>query len=145
MKRKALVVLIAPLAVALGIAAAPAAAQRGGGGPCRQDIEKLCPNIKPGGGAFRNCLEQHASELSPACQQHLSQMKARLQALQQACQDDIQKLCANVPSGGGNLMRCLRDHHDQLSQTCQDQIAKTRHGRGRRGPAAQPGNQPSGS
>jgi hypothetical protein len=144
MKRKTLAMLIAPLAVALGIAAAPAAAQRGGG-PCRQDIEKLCPNIKPGGGAFRDCLEQHASELSPACQQHLSQMKAKMQAWQQACQDDVQKLCANVESGGGNIMRCLRDHHDQLSQACQDQIAQHRRGRGRRGPTAQPGSQPSGS
>ena len=113
MRAKTVVMLIVPLAAALGVTAVPAHAERRGG-PCRQEVEKLCPNIKPGGGAFRNCLEQHAAELSPACQEHLKQMKAKAEAWQQACQGDVQKLCAQVEPGRGNIMRCLRQHRKEL-------------------------------
>lgn len=135
------IMLIAPLAVGLCAAAGPVQAQRGNG-PCRQDIEKLCPGIKPGGGAFRDCLEKHATELSPACQDHLKQMKAGVAAWRQACQDDVQKFCAQVDPGRGNIKRCLHQHHDELSQTCKDQIAQHHRKRGRRAHAT-PGSTPS--
>ena len=142
MKITRLVMLIAPLAIALCAPSGPVLAQRGNG-PCRQDIEKLCPGIKPGGGAYKKCLEDHATELSPACQERVKQMKATVAAWRQACQDDVHKFCAEVDPGHGNIRKCLRQHRDELSQTCKDQIAQHRREHRRHGQTATPGSTPS--
>jgi len=129
--------LVAPLAVALSVAPEPAYAQRGAG-PCREDIQKLCAGMQPGGGRFRDCLQQHAAELTPACQQHLTQMKAKIAVWRQACEGDVQKHCNGVAPGRGGIVRCLREHQNELSQACKDQLAQHPHGP-RRGPASAPG------
>ena len=121
--------LIAPLAVALSAAPEPARAQRGQG-PCREDIQKFCAGAKPGAGRFRACLQQHAAELSPACQQHLQQVKARMASWLQACDSDVQKFCSGVAPGRGGIVRCLREHQNDLSQACKDELAKRPRGRG---------------
>ena len=46
-------------------------------GPCRADVEKLCPGVKPGGGRIIQCLKAHKDEVSDACKADLKQMKAR--------------------------------------------------------------------
>ncbi len=123
---------IAALAAALGLTAGPAHAQRGQG-PCREDIQKFCPNVQPGGGRFRDCLQQHAAELSPACQQHIKETKAQVATWRQACEADVQKLCSGVSPGQGRIIACLRQHEADLSQPCKDQLAQ---GGRRRGKAA---------
>lgn len=136
------IMLVAPLAVAL--CAAPAARAQRGAGPCRQDVQKFCPDAKPGGGALRDCLKQHATELSPACQEHLKQVKGKVEAWRQACQDDVQKFCASTQPGGGNILKCLHQHHDELSKSCQDHMAQARKNwHRRRAAAAQSAPQPS--
>jgi exonuclease VII small subunit len=133
--------LVAPLTIALGMA--PAAWAARGAGPCRQDVQKFCPDTKPGGGALRDCLKQHAAELSPACQEHLKQVKAKMKAWRQACEDDVQTFCASLQPGGGNILKCLHQHHDQLSQRCQDQMAQARKNWHRhRAAAAPPSTEP---
>lgn len=142
MELRKMMMLIAPLALALS-APAGAAQAKHGNGPCRQDIEKLCPGTKPGGGAFRDCLEKHATELSPACQERVKQMKAQVDTWRQACQDDVQKFCAQVEPGRGNIKHCLHQHHDQLSQTCQAQIAQHRRKHKHHVPTPTAGSAPS--
>jgi len=41
-----------------------------------------------------------------------------------ACGQDVQKLCANVPAGGGRIIACLRQHQDQVSDGCKQAVAK---------------------
>jgi hypothetical protein len=41
-----------------------------------------------------------------------------LDALRAACSDDAARLCSNVPSGGGRVVACLKQHQDQLSNKC---------------------------
>ena len=41
-----------------------------------------------------------------------------LAAIRAACADDAQKLCAGVPSGGGRIVACLKEHKDSLSDRC---------------------------
>ena len=41
-------------------------------GPCTGDIQKYCPNVKPGGGEVARCLSQHKDELSNGCKSRLS-------------------------------------------------------------------------
>jgi hypothetical protein len=41
-----------------------------------------------------------------------------------ACAQDAQKLCANVQPGGGRIIACLKQHQDQVSDSCKQAIAK---------------------
>lgn len=39
-----------------------------------------------------------------------------------ACASDVQKLCAGVPSGGGRILACLKQHKDQVSDGCKNAV-----------------------
>lgn len=50
------------------------------------------------------------------------------------CKADEAKLCANVQRGGGRIAACMKEHKDELSDACKQNLAQ-RHGR-RQGRAA---------
>ena len=124
MRMHKVIMMVAPLTVALSMA--PAARAEQAPGPCKADVQKFCPDVKPGGGALRACLKEHASELSPACQARIKQAKATVQKWQQACGDDAQKFCPDVKPGGGALLGCLNQHASELSPTCQEQLKQAK-------------------
>jgi hypothetical protein len=39
-----------------------------------------------------------------------------------ACAADVQKLCAGVPSGGGRILACLKQHKDEVSPGCKQAV-----------------------
>src|SRR5690349_17829559 len=39
-----------------------------------------------------------------------------------ACASDVQKLCAGVQPGGGRILACLKQHKDQVSDTCKSAV-----------------------
>jgi hypothetical protein len=41
-----------------------------------------------------------------------------------ACAEDISKFCKDVKPGGGRIAKCLKDHENELSGTCKDEIAQ---------------------
>ena len=148
MKGLKLISLIAPLALTLGVAATQARAEHGPdhrSGPCRQDVQALCPSVTPGPGSFHyclgtlcpdlekrpgafvDCLEKFSDKLSPACQQHLTDVKAemaaRQQAFQQACGTDVQSFCSQSGGDRRATFKCLHEHKSELSQSCQDLLA----------------------
>ena len=45
-------------------------------------------------------------------------------AARAACETDIQSLCAGVPSGGGKILACLKQHKDQVSEGCKQAVVK---------------------
>ncbi len=44
---------------------------------CKQDIQKLCPDIKPGGGELLACVQEKKAELSQQCSTTLADLTAR--------------------------------------------------------------------
>ena len=50
-----------------------------------------------------------------------------------ACAGDVQRLCADVPSGGGRIIACLKQHQDEVSAGCKQAIASAM---GQPGPGA---------
>ena len=83
---------------------------------CKADISKLCKKLPtpPPEGAVLACLRAKQSQLRLGCR--LQIIKAKLAAaydyladpgLTAACRKDVDKHCADVPSGGGRRQKCL--------------------------------------
>jgi hypothetical protein len=94
--------------------------------PCAADVARFCKDVQPGGGRIVQCLKQHENELSPACKQQMVETKQKLRGVHQACQDDVQKLCKDVQPGGGRLIKCLKEHENEVSAECKAKISEMR-------------------
>jgi hypothetical protein len=92
--------------------------------PCADDVAMFCKDVQPGGGRIVQCLKQHENELSPACKQRIIETKQKLRGVHQACQDDVLKLCKDVQPGAGRLIRCLKDHENEVSAECKAKISE---------------------
>lgn len=94
--------------------------------PCAEEIAKYCKEVKPGGGRILNCLDEHQKDLSVSCKQKLEESRKRLMEAQQACAGDMEKFCKNVQPGGGRILKCLREHTQELSSACRQMVEKTK-------------------
>ena len=54
----------------------------------------------------------------PAFAQQPSQLDQELEMLRAYCKPDIERLCPNVPPGGGRIKECLMQQKMQLSVGC---------------------------
>jgi hypothetical protein len=80
--------LAAAMALAAVAQAQPAGGGAGGGGggragmreACQADMQKLCPDAKPGpGGGMRECIKSNFDKLSTPCQDAINKMRAEHQ------------------------------------------------------------------
>ena len=108
------------VAIALSLLVAPA------GHPCAADAQRLCANVEPGQGRVAACLKEHQSEVSAACKERIASFREQMQEASEACKNDVQKFCSGVQPGGGRIVRCLKEHADQLSAECKTQGEKMR-------------------
>ena len=70
--------VVASLAFAGGALAQPSAGARAA---CQADIQKFCPDAKPGpGGTLRACIRDHQAQLSDGCKAAIAAMIAARQA-----------------------------------------------------------------
>jgi hypothetical protein len=94
--------------------------------PCVFDMQKFCGDVEPGAGRMLECLHKNDKQLSANCKEALAGVKQQAAARRggriSACQADIDKLCKDVPRGGGRLSECLRSHSDQLSDKCKEAL-----------------------
>ena len=79
--------------------------------------------------------------------QLLSAQTASPQDPRTACAADVQKLCSNVPTGGGRIIACLKQHKEEVSDRCKQAIvsAMQQSRGGGTGSAAGPAPAPVGS
>jgi hypothetical protein len=45
---------------------------------------------------------------------------------QDACRADVQRLCPDIPKGGGRIQACLRANQDKVSPECKTEMASIR-------------------
>lgn len=100
--------------------------------PCKADVEKFCKDVQPGGGRILKCLMEHKEDLSAECKAHGEQGKKRMKEAHQACEGDIAKLCKDVEPGKGRILKCLKEHKGELSESCKAEFEGMRAKRGRR-------------
>jgi hypothetical protein len=115
--RAAAVVIVALIAPLLVPAAGSAA-----NGPCADDMAKFCKDVHPGGGSILKCMKEHENDLSPACKRHVAEMKEKAKEARKACADDVAQFCKDVQPGGGRIVKCLREHENDLSPDCKGQM-----------------------
>ena len=101
--------------------AAPRAAGAGFG-PCKEEVQRVCPDVKPGEGRVVRCLEEKKADLSPACRDFLQQRRAEYRTARVACADDMKRLCAGIRPGQGRIAACLRRHEADLSPACKQEM-----------------------
>ena len=114
---------------------APMPAMRRGKGPCQADVAKFCADQSGKAGGPFQCLHGHMDELAPECRDQM-QRRAKwaegAERMRAACGEDTKKHCADVKTGGGGVVRCLREHEAELSDTCK-QALPTRPGAAKTG------------
>ena len=97
-------------------------------GACKDDVKKLCGDVKPGGGDIHECLKQHEADLSQACKDNIAEgkqkMKDKMDEIKAACKQDLQQYCASVTPGEGREMACLRSYSDKLSAACKEKLPR---------------------
>jgi Cysteine rich repeat len=94
---------------ALWFAASAAASERAATQACRADAQRLCAGVQPGGGRIAACLREHEAKLSPPCQAQLGKLEG--------CAAEMKKICPQA-QGEGELRRCARAKHAELSAIC---------------------------
>jgi hypothetical protein len=104
-------------------AAKPAQARQG---PCNEDIQKFCKDVKPGGGRVSACLEKNEAGLSQGCGSFHQLMKERIAKFVQACEADIEKLCKDTELGSGRVAACLKTKQSELSPACKAEFQASR-------------------
>lgn len=44
------------------------------------------------------------------------------------CADDAAKFCRDVQPGGGRIMKCMKEHENELSPACKERVAEMKKG-----------------
>jgi hypothetical protein len=77
---------------------------------CGDDVTKYCSTVTPGEGRLLFCMMAHEDKISTKCDYALYSAARNLdraidiiEQAADACWSDIEKLCADVPEGGGRI------------------------------------------
>ena len=124
MRRACFLVCVGWLAgLGLVLAPAPAPAQEIESA-CAKDVERLCPNLKPGP-KLRKCIQEKQAEFSPECKARIEEREKLRRAFLESCNDDIRTYCANTERGRGRLRRCLQAQLGRLTPECRSVLEQT--------------------
>jgi Cysteine rich repeat len=107
-----------------GAAKRPASHTSNGFGPCSDDVQQFCQDVKVGQGRIAKCLQQHEAQLTAACRAYAKQKRAEFTEAKSACTADAKRLCPEVKAGQGRVAACLKGHEADLSPACRDEFPK---------------------
>lgn len=121
------------LALAAGLAAAPAAALDEDDttailNACTADIGAYCADARRGGRRLIACFFANEDRISPRCRSALDGTDAAAvlrnyaNFLVQSCSDEAARYCADVAPGRGRLAACLGAQEAGLSPTCRNAL-----------------------
>lgn len=93
-------------------------------GPCEEELQRYCSDVKPGQWRMTDCLKRHADSLSTECTDYLKQWGKELNDLQVACAEDIHDYCRDVTTSYRRVIACLKQHVNEVSAGCHTLLAK---------------------
>jgi len=99
---------------------------------CQADFERVCADVGGEGrrGEVVRCLREHRDDLSDGCQAALdARATAGRRKRAGVCRDEIRELCPDAQDRP-SMRSCVRENRDQLSDTCQQALAKRARRRG---------------
>lgn len=93
---------------------------------CEAELQQICPESLQGEDR-RRCMEQRAKQLPSPCQSMIRQQLVRWKeqsghAL--ACADDVKRFCRDLQPGEGQMLQCLQDHAQDVSDGCYATLPK---------------------
>jgi hypothetical protein len=56
----------------------------------------------------------------------VAKVKEKAREAKEACHDDVMKFCKDVQPGGGRILKCLKEHENELSPECQSKMSSRR-------------------
>jgi len=93
---------------------------------CGDDVTKYCSTVTPGEGRLLFCMMAHEDKISTKCDYALYSAARNLdraidfiEQAADACWSDIEKLCADVPEGGGRIAQCMVTKKSTVNPNCQ--------------------------
>ena len=96
---------------------------------CKSDIAKYCKRVPFGGGRLGNCLVQ-SDKVSASCKATITALRGMVvkradarASVMKVCDADIQRLCAGIQPGDGNLMQCFFAARKNASPQCRQVVA----------------------
>ncbi|HEU4381948.1 MAG TPA: cysteine rich repeat-containing protein [Anaeromyxobacteraceae bacterium] len=93
---------------------------------CAEDVQRLCPDVKPGSSRIARCLRENEAKLSASCRARVeadaSKARSIIEEFGRACRTDVDQFCPGVEPGGGRVLGCLAQHQLELSPACQAQL-----------------------
>lgn len=93
---------------------------------CDAEIQHICPDHLPTD-EYRRCVEHRASQVSPACTDSVQRRIVRWKTAatyETACLDDVVRYCRDIQPGDDQLVQCLQDHAQSLSDRCYQSLPK---------------------
>ena len=99
---------------------------------CKKDMETLCAGVEPGEGRLRKCMMENKDKFSTECKAQHEKMKEAMKDVHEACHDDAEKFCGDVKKGRGRMIKCMKEHKDEVSQSCKDEMMKVKETRKKR-------------
>jgi Cysteine rich repeat len=94
---------------------------------CDAEVAQMCPD-SPEGPGRKQCLERRVKELPAACQQQLRERLVKWREersrLAKSCQADVKRWCSAVTPGEGQILKCLQEHAQDLSERCYETLPK---------------------
>lgn len=88
------------------------------GDACADDIQSICPDVKPGQGNILRCLRTNLFSVSPRCQEVVKVAQEKAAEFEKACGQDAKKLCKGIRRGQGRVLACLESRKADLSPAC---------------------------
>jgi len=107
---------------------------------CKEEAQKLCPNLKPGP-ELQACMQQNKDKVSETCQKLIRERQQargggqgrqggqgsdKRQAAMAACKEDLEKNCKDIQPGGGRIIKCLKEKEASLSEGCKAFLKEAR-------------------
>jgi hypothetical protein len=93
---------------------------------CGDGVSKYCSTVTPGEGRLLFCMMAHEDKISTKCDYALYSAARNLdraidfiEQAADACWSDIEKLCGDVPEGGGRIAQRMLTKKTSANPDCQ--------------------------